>query len=90
MIDFLIDTPNHKRWMLPDGEHYYNSVLYGDHFKVTIWHRLRNELVLSLPTIYIDEKGQWKDLLETAQALAEKKFRKISKGEQYVGKYARN
>lgn len=88
-MDFLINTPSHKRWILPDGLHYYNEVLFGDWFHVTIWDRLRNELVLSLPAIYIDDKGQWKDLLETAQALAERKFARRSKAESYAKSWRR-
>lgn len=87
---FLIDTAYHKRWMLPDEVHYYNSVLFGEYFHVTIWNNRTGELVLSLPDIYIDNKGQWRDLLETAQELAEKKFRKQdSKAVQFQNSHRR-
>lgn len=84
MADFLIDTPSHKRWMLPDGEHYYNSVIYGTWIHETVWNIRTNELVLSLPYVEIDSEGRWRELCDLAQALAEKKFRKRSKGLSYV------
>ena len=36
MSSFLINTPSHKRWLLPDGVHAYNTVLYGDRFNVSV------------------------------------------------------
>lgn len=83
-MKFMINTPSHKRWMLPDGKHYYNSVMYGDYFHDTVWNVARNELVLSLPAVKIDSKGKWKELLELSQALAEKKFRTVSSGARYM------
>lgn len=87
MTEFIINTPYHKRWILPDGKHYYNSVLYGDFFHDTIWKQGRigelDELILSLPSVKIDDAGKWKETLELAQALAERKFRKpASKAQQ--------
>lgn len=89
MGEFLIDTPYHKRWMLPDGFHYYNSVIYGDTIHITIWNTRRNEIVLSLPAITIDPKGQWKDLCETAQALAERRFAKRERAKEYAQSWKR-
>lgn len=36
MSNFLIDTPYHKRWMLPDGIHCINSVIYGDEHLMSV------------------------------------------------------
>lgn len=75
-MDFLIDTPSHKRWMLPDGEHYYNSVIHGDYIYETVWDIRSNSCVVSVQPIYLDGAGKWKEHCELAQALAEKRFRK--------------
>lgn len=79
-VTFLINTPSHKRWMLPDGVHYFNSVLYGDTIKHTIWNRKTHELVMSLPTVDITKKN-YQDICDLAHELARKKFAK--RPEQY-------
>jgi hypothetical protein len=83
--DFLIDLPYHKRWMLPDGVHYYNAVMYGDRVHITIWNNCTGELTLSLPDIMLDPHEKYVELSELSQALAEKKFRKPqSKAKEYA------
>lgn len=74
MTEFLINTPNHKRWVLPSRDHYFNSFIYGNQIHQTICNRWTGETVLSLPAITIDEAGTWQDLCELAQELAKKKF----------------
>ena len=36
MSEFLIDLPYHKRWMLPDGIHCINSVIFGNDHKMSV------------------------------------------------------
>jgi hypothetical protein len=74
MTDFLIDTPYHKRWRLPDGIHLYNSVLHGDCFRISILHALSGEIKDS-HTIKIADG--WEDLCVLSQELANKKYRRI-------------
>lgn len=74
MVDFVIDTPTHKRWWLPDRIHQYNSVIHGEHCYQTIWNGRTGELVMSLPTVKITKDDSWKDYCELAQQLANKKF----------------
>lgn len=82
-FSFMIDEPGHKRWMLPDGKHYFNCVLLGDYFHSTIWNARTHQIVLSLPDVLIDgDNGQWKHLLEVQQELAEKKFRNKTRDEE--------
>jgi hypothetical protein len=35
-VEFLINTPNHKQWTLPDGYHRVNSVIYGNDCRMTV------------------------------------------------------
>lgn len=90
MSDFLIDLPYHKRWMLPDNIHYYNSVIYGDRIHVTIWNNRTGELKMSLPDIMLPigdgvEQEKFRNLCELSQSLAEKKFCKpMSKAKAYT------
>lgn len=71
---FLIDTPNHKRWMLPDGRHWYNSLIYGDSLYISVIDGRSGLTVLNVPRIFLDEKDQWKETAELAQELAKKRF----------------
>lgn len=73
MGEFIVNTPSHKRWWLPDGVHTFNSVIYGDWMHQSIRHERKNELKLSLPSLDL-RKDNWKELAELAQELANKKF----------------
>jgi len=76
MTEFLINTPYHKRWWLPDGKHQFNSFLYGDtlHISIIEAKQLRTKESFDISLL----KPGWEALAETAQALAEKKYRKPS------------
>ena len=88
MSDFLINTAQHKRWMLPDGKHYYNAFLYGDRFTITVVHQLSREIVLS-HTVIIDAEGAYKKQLELSQELANRRFgRKHSQLEPFEHRYS--
>lgn len=89
MTDFIIDTPNHKRWWLPDRVHSYNSFIYGDELSITVWNERKNTLVLRVPPISLNHP-QWQDLAETAQALAEKRFAARTRVERQTSEYFRS
>lgn len=72
MTDFLIDTPSHKRWWLPDRRHQYNSVIYGDMLHWSIIRAMDHSTVIS-GNIDISKLG-WENLSELCQALAERKY----------------
>lgn len=78
MVNFVINTPSHKRWYLPDGVHLFNSVMYGDQIHWSIIHRLDHYIVHGLSGYISLSNPSWQDLYDTAVALAEKKFRKKS------------
>lgn len=90
MADFVINTPNHKRWWLPDGVHQYNSFMYGDKVYETVLNARTGETVLSMPALRLDDPT-WKDLAELAQELARKKFtyRKQREADAYLRSYRR-
>ena len=44
MSHFLINTPSHKRWWLPDDVHWYNSVIYGNDVQVCVIHSSTGEI----------------------------------------------
>lgn len=75
MGDFLIDLPHHKRWWLPDGKHVFNSVIYGDDIRYSVIEMDRFKTKESI-TVKIDPTGKWKDVGDTFQELANKKYRK--------------
>lgn len=35
-VEFLINTPSHKQWTLPDGYHRINSVIYGNDCRISV------------------------------------------------------
>jgi hypothetical protein len=71
--DFLINTPNHKRWWLPDRRHWLDSFMFGDAVKISVIRSYDQSTVLSS---YIDmKKDNWDDLCQLAYELAEKRFR---------------
>jgi hypothetical protein len=72
MGNFLINTPSHKRWWLPDRRHQYNSVLYGDRFYCSI---IDSHTGMSKDHHQILIKDGWEDLAQTAQELAAKRYR---------------
>lgn len=88
--DFVIDTPNHKRWWLPDRVHQYNSFMYGNTVKDTIINGFTGETVLSLPAFSLDDP-HWQDHAELAQELARKRFpaRKEREVSAYMKSYRR-
>lgn len=73
MGDFIIDTPYHKRWWLPDRIHQLNSVIFGDDLRLSIHHSLTGEQ-FQVVTIKLDAEGRWKDTSEFYQELANKKY----------------
>lgn len=73
MTTFIVNTPYHKEWWLPDRSHRMISTILGDklYFRV-----IRESSRLSILSGSIDLKNpQWEDLWETAQELANKRFR---------------
>jgi hypothetical protein len=70
---FLINTPTHKRWWLPDGRHQYESMILGDLECIrvidmrTMTVRVRTDLRTSDPN--------WESLSGIAQDLARKRYR---------------
>lgn len=73
MTSFLIDTPYHKRWWLPDGQHQFNSIIYGDECRISI---TRADTGITVLSHYIKLKDGWQELHDTAVQLAERRFRK--------------
>lgn len=71
---FIIDTPYHKRWWLPDDIHQFNTVINGNHIRWSIIHGRHNETVKSG---IIELKEGWEDLMSLAQELAEKAYRRF-------------
>jgi len=68
-MTWIINTPSHKRWVLPCGCHLYNSVLSGDRFYVSILDRRTEETVTSHQ---IAIKEGWENLSHLSQELANK------------------
>lgn len=72
MVDFLINTPSHKRWMLPDNIHAFNSVIYGDDIKVSVIEldtmRAKESVIFKL------SNPEWQNLCDMFQKLAERKY----------------
>jgi hypothetical protein len=73
-VDFLIDTTSHKRWVLPDGEHVMNSVIYGDTLSWSIWPRGWGPAYVKQSGHIDITKPDWEDLWELCQKLANKKY----------------
>lgn len=73
MTDFIIDTPSHKRWFLPDRRHQINSVIYGDRMRMSVMDgsgRYPDQFV-----VYIDlNKSNWQELADVYHDLAKKRF----------------
>jgi hypothetical protein len=80
MPDFIINTPNHKRWWLPDGVHMYDSFIYGnkEHFSVIRRGRMGHSDETILRGSLDLDNPQYEDLRIAAQELANKRFRKPS------------
>lgn len=73
MANFLINTPYHKRWYLPDGRHQYNSVMFGDTVHISIIDSATNETKVSH---YIKMEVGWEDLCDLSVELANKRYPK--------------
>lgn len=71
MSNFIINLPYHKRWWLPDGRHQYNSVLYGDHFHISIIDSWTGDIRQG-HNVKIQPGHE--DLLELSQELARKRY----------------
>jgi hypothetical protein len=69
---FILDTPYHKRWWLPDGRHQYDSQIHGLSLEGKILDGLTGETKLSW-TIDMSKEG-WVNLSLAAQDLARKKY----------------
>lgn len=75
MTEFIIDTPYHKRWRLPDGKHLYNSVIFGDTLRLSIIEE-RNHNTKEVYTVSLSNP-KWQDLSFMFQDLANKKYHRI-------------
>lgn len=74
MGNFIINTPYHKRWWLPDSIHQLNSVIFGDDLRLCVIHSLTGEQT-EIVTIKLDAEGKWKDTSALYQELANKKYK---------------
>lgn len=74
MTHFIIDTPYHKRWWLPDGKHWYNSIIYGSILRGSIINASTGQTVKSWE-ISLDNP-EWQNLSAKAQELANKHYNK--------------
>lgn len=74
MTDFIINTPSHKQWMLPDNIHMINSIIYGNDCVMSVMvretYRTRESFTVKL------DNPQWKELCNTFVQLAEKRYPK--------------
>lgn len=73
MSDFVINTPNHKRWILPDNLHYYNSFIYGDTEHISI---IRIHDLSGVFSVNLKLGSNWEEMSQLAQELANKRFPK--------------
>ena len=87
MHTFMIDTAYHKRWMLPDRKHYFNTIIHGDCEHWSVWDMRANECRES--GYFRLSDPNWKTLSELAQSLAEKKYRYQPKSDEYLRSYRR-
>jgi hypothetical protein len=82
MTGFIINTPNHKRWWLPDRKHQVNSVIMGDRIHLSVIEPLSNQSLESI-SFHLDDENTWKDHCALFQQLAEKKY--ADRNVQYIG-----
>lgn len=73
MTDFIINTPNHKRYMLPDGKHAYNMFMFGNEVHVSV---IDHRTGYVKQSAYIKMKNDWEYLVELSQKLAAKRYPK--------------
>lgn len=90
MSDFIINTVTHKRWWLPDRRHQYDSILFGDCFRIAILDALDGGRIVDSHVVKIDgPEGQWKNLLELSQELANRKYgRRHNRLESFEHRYS--
>lgn len=72
-FEFLIDLPYHKRWYLPDRVHVYNSVIYGDQLRWSIF-PIGNPTNGRESGVIDISKPDWQELSFLSQELAAKKY----------------
>lgn len=70
-MDWIINTPAHKRWWLPDGRHQYNSNIFGDTLRICVIDSYTQE---QKHIAYIKLEGNWEDLSQLSQELAAKRY----------------
>lgn len=89
MSNFIIDTPYHKRWWLPDNRHQINSVIYGDDHLMQVIDSVTGYTKQSF-TVKLSNP-QSNDLWDAFQESARKKYPKqlrhksISESRQRIG-----
>jgi hypothetical protein len=75
MGEFLIDTPYHKRWYLPNRDFAFNSVIYGDDIRCSVI-RLRDGRTMESATYSFTKHENWSELCDLFVELASKKYKR--------------
>jgi hypothetical protein len=73
-VQWLINTPYHQRWWLPDGKHAYNGNIFGDDLRMAV---IEMETMRTKETFVVKlTNPNYKDVEAAFQEKAKKKYPK--------------